>query len=139
MNFNNINWNELLTSKFWFGIDRAQIHLSETAFLYVGAGLVVLGILALAFARFTSNQFLSRVALRFAKIFIVIGLLEGLWYVLRTQYVQLLGAKFIAALLLVWGLVWLYWPIKYLLRNYKEDMAKAQREASRDKYLNYKR
>ena len=135
MNFKEINWGEVFSRDFWFGIDRAVIHTSDKAFLYVGAILVALGIIAVLFARFSKNQFLGRVAVRLSKIFITIGLLEGVWYLLRTQFVQALGSRFVAALLIVWGLVWLYWPIKYLIKNYKVDMEKAQREASREKYL----
>lgn len=135
MNFKNINWGEVFSRDFWFGIDRAVIHTSDKAFLYIGAALVVLAIITLIYARFSKNKFLGRVAVRLSKIFITIGLLEGLWYLLRTQYVAALGTRFVAALLLVWALVWIYFPIKYLVKNYKVDMEKAQREMSRDKYL----
>ncbi len=135
----NINWHDFITTKFWFEVDRARIHPSEQAFLYIGIGLVVLGVLALVFARFTHNKFLARVAMWLAKIFLTIGILEGIWYLMRTQYAQLLGSKFVAALLLLWGIIWIYWPIRYLLKNYQEDMVKAEREASREKYLNLKR
>lgn len=136
MNFiKNINWHDFITSKFWFYIDRAQIHPSEKAFLYIGIGLVVLGILFLIFARFNKNQFLVKVAIRFAKIFLTIGVVEGIWFLLRFEYAQVLGTKFVAALILLWGIIWLYWPIKYLLIHYKLDMAEAARAASREKYL----
>lgn len=137
MNFiKNINWSELATKEFWFYIDRATIHFSEMAFVYLAGILIVLGIIFILFARFTKNKFLALAAIRFAKIFFTIGILEGIWFGLRYQYAQVLGTKFVAALIVLWGLVWLYWPIKYLLTNYKIDMAEAQRAASRDKYLN---
>lgn len=136
MNFKNINWGEVFSKDFWFGIDRAVIHTSDKAFLYIGAGLVALAIITLIYARFSKNHFLGRVAVRFSKIFITIGLLEGLWYLLRIQYVAALGTRTVALVLLIWGLVWAYFPIKYLLKNYKFDMEKAQREMSREKYLN---
>lgn len=96
---------------------------------------MALGIIALLYARFAHNQFLAKVAVRVSKIFITIGIFEGIWYMLRTQYVQALGTRFVAALLLAWGLVWLYFPVRYLISHYKTDMEKAQRQASREKYL----
>lgn len=135
MNFNQIDWGEVFSKSFWFGIDRVTIHLSDKLFLWGGAVLVFLGIVALVYARFSKNQFLARFAVRLSKIFLTIGLLEGLWYLLRTQYVAALGTRFAAVLLVVWGLVWLFFPIRNLIRNYKTDMEKAQRQASRDKYL----
>ncbi len=135
----NLNWRELITADFWFGVDRIRIHTSETAILYIGAALVVLGIITIIASRITKNLFLRQVLGRFAKIFFTIGILEGIWYLLRTQYTAVLGSKAVAVLLLLWGIIWLYWPIKYLLKNYKEDMAKASREASRQEYLTRKR
>lgn len=135
INFQDIQWGDFMTTQFWFAIDRSMIHLSDRLFLAAGAALLVLGLVALAYGRFVNNQFLSRVAYRVAKIFITIAVFEGLWYCLRTQYVQVFGTKFAAALVLLVGLVWLYWPIKYLITNYKVDMAEAQRAASREKYL----
>jgi hypothetical protein len=135
INFSNINWGEVWSKDFWFAIDRTRIHTSDTLLLYIGAALVALGIILLIFKKLAKNQFLGRVAGRFAKIALTIGLLEGVWYLLRWQYVQALGTRLVAVLLLVWGLAWLYFPIKYLLRNYKLDMEQASREASRMKYL----
>jgi hypothetical protein len=135
MNIKDINWDEVFSKDFWFGIDRFSIHFSDKMFLYIGIALVVAGILKLLYARFSHNKFLARVASRVGKILITIGLLEGLWYLLRTQFVQALGTRAVAMLLLVWLVIWLYFPLRYLLKNYKEDMEQAQREASREKYL----
>lgn len=135
MNLKNINWHDFITPQFWFSIDRARIHPSEKAFLYLAIVLIVLGILFLVYAKLSKNQFLMRVSIRFAKIFFTIGIAEAIWFGLRYQYAQVIGTKFVAMLIVLWGLVWLYWPIKYLLKNYKADMAEAQRAASRDKYL----
>lgn len=135
VNWQDIKWHQLKTGDFWFGIDRVTLHVSDKIFLLAGLVLIIIGIIFLAFARFTTNQFLAKVAVRFTKIFITISLLEGLWFFFRTQYAQMLGTKFMAVLILLIGLVWLYWPIKYLIVHYKVDMAEAARAASREKYL----
>jgi hypothetical protein len=135
MNFNNIDWGKVFSKNFWFSIDRVTIHPSDKAFLYIGGVLAVAGILKLFYARFSRNQFLARIAVRVSKILLTIGLLEGLWYLLRTQYVQFFGTRAVALAILLWGIIWMYYPIKYLFRNYKEDMEKAHREMSREKYL----
>ncbi len=135
----NINWHEVFSIPFWFQIDPSRIHPSETAFLYIGIVLIVLGVIALLFTRFSKNQFLNGVAYRVARILITTGLIEAFWYLLRFENAQALGTKFTAALMLVLGLAFLYWPIKYLFTHYKLDMANAQRQASRDEYLNRKR
>ncbi len=135
MNIKEINWSEVFSRDFWFGIDRLTIHLSDKLFLWTGVGLVALSIVLLLYARFVHNHFLAKVALRISKIFLIIGIIEGLWYLLRIQYIQALGTRFTGMLILLCGLVWLYWPVKYLVVHYKTDMEKAQRDASREKYL----
>ncbi len=135
MNLKEINWAEVFSRDFWFGIDRFSIHFTDKAFLWIGVALVVLSVIALLYARFADNEFLAKVAVRISKIFMVIGLFEGLWYLLRTQYVAALGTRTVALLILVWGLIWIYFPIRYIVTHYKTDMEKAQRQASREKYL----
>lgn len=139
MDLKNIQWKEFLTQDFWFNIDRATLHLSDKLFLFAGIALVVLGIGFLFYARFAHNNFLARVALRISKLFLIVGLVEGFWYLLRIQFVQALGTHFVAALILLWAVVGLYWPLKYLLKNYKTDLEKAQLQARREEYLNRKK
>lgn len=131
----NINWHELITAKFWFTIDTSRIHPSEKAFLYLGGILIILGVLKVLAARFTKNKFLANVAVRFAKICFTIGILEVIWFGLRYEYAQVIGTKFVAALIVLLGIIWMYWPVKYLLTRYKTDMAQASLQASREKYL----
>ena len=138
INFQDIKWSEFATTQFWFAIDRAMLHQSDRIFLLIAVVLFVIGLITLAFAIITKNQFLSHVAKRVSKIFITIAVLEAPRPPLRYQLVQVFGTKAAAVLILLAGLVWLYWPLKYLVKNYKVDMAEAQRAASREKYLNKK-
>lgn len=137
-NFKGLNWRELITYKFWFGYDRFVMHTSDNLFLLAAIILVVVGITTLVYSKVTKNEFLAKVVGNFSKIFLTIGFVEAFWYLLRYQYVQALSTRFVAMLILVVGLVWLYWPIKYFLTRYKVDMAEAERKASREKYLNLK-
>ncbi len=139
INFSGIKWADYATSKFWFAIDRAALHNTDKLILILGAVLFVIGIAVFVYAKVVKNQFLSLVARRVAKIFVTIGLLEVLWFGLRYELVQVFGTHFTAALILIFGLVWLYFPIKYLISHYEADMERAQREASREKYLNVKK
>ncbi|HEX3095726.1 MAG TPA: hypothetical protein VHQ20_01240 [Patescibacteria group bacterium] len=139
MTLKNINWHDVLTTKFWFFIDPSRIHPSEQAFLYLGIVLVVIGIIFLIFTRFAKNQFLARVSFRFARTFLTTGIVLAIWYLLRFEQAQVLGSKFVAGLITLFGIIFLYGPIKYLIANYKVDMAEAERQASREKYLNRKR
>ncbi len=84
------------------------------------------------------NEFLKKVASRIATIFTTIGILEIVWYGLRYENTVFLGTKFVAATILLIGLVWLYFPLRYLVTRYKTDMADAERKVQREKYINRK-
>ncbi len=133
----NINWKEVFSQKFWFDIDLATLHRSDYLILYIGAALALVGIGLSIYRIMVKNQFLKKVAGRIAQIFITIGLLEVLWFGLRYENTRGLGTKFTAALIFLVGLIWLYWPVKYIITRYKTDMAEAERKVMRDKYLNY--
>jgi hypothetical protein len=139
INFQDINWREFITPAFWFELNSYNLQISDKLFALAGALLLVIGFGFLIYSRFAANQFLAGVAKRIAKILITTGILEFIWFGLRYQYVQMLGTRIVALLILVIGIAWLYFPIKYLVTHYKTDMEKAEREASRAKYLNVKK
>lgn len=139
INFQDIKWSEITTSQFWFAIDRSMLHNSDKLILLLGGLLFIIGIAIFIYSKAVNNQFLSLVARRISKIFVTIGILEILWFGLRYQLVQVFGTHTAAALILSAGIIWMYWPIKYLVTHYKEDMERAQREANREKYLNVKK
>lgn len=132
-----INWNEVWSYEFWFQIDHSRLHSSDYWILYAGIALTALAILLFLYRLMVKNKFIKQVAGRIAKIFITIGLLEILWFGIRFENGLALGTKFTAVLIAVVGLVWMYWPIKYLFTRYKTDMEIASREVTREKYLNY--
>lgn len=135
MNLSQIQWGEFITKQFWFGIERTGTHLTDKAFLAIGAGLVVVGIVALVYAWISKNEFFVRSAVKLGKTFITIGLLEGLWYLLRTQYVQAFGTRLVAILLLLWAVIAVVFQMRYFISHYKVDAEKARRASEIDKYL----
>ncbi len=130
-----INWKVFLTNNFWFSVDRAGLHRADYVILYFGIALAGLGILLALYKRFAKNEFLKKIAGRISTIFFTIGLAEVVWFIFRNEYAKALGTKFAAAIVVLIGLVWLYFPIKYLVTRYKTDMAEAQRKVQREKYL----
>ena len=130
-----INWHNFLKSDFWFNVDRAGLHRSDYFILYVGIALAAIGVILLISKRFIKNDFVKKVVGQSASAFFTIGVLEAVWFVFRGEYAKALGSKFAALVILLIGLIWLYFPIKYLMTRYKSDMADANRKVQRDKYL----
>ncbi len=134
IDFSQLNWKDYVTIQFWFGSEYTLHNIDKTIFL-IAVLVVALGILALILKFATKNKFLASTFAWFAKIFLTIGFLEMIWFGMRYLYVQTLASHFVALLIAVAGLIWIYNPIKYLITRYKVDMENAQREMSREKYL----
>ncbi len=130
-----IKWKQFATTDFWFGIDRVSIHMADRIVLFIGIALVSLGIAFFVLRFINRNPYMRKVSSQFATIFFVIGFAELIWFGLRTQYVATLGTHFIAALIGLIGLIWAYFPTKYLLGGYQTDIREAQRQQMKEKYL----
>lgn len=135
----NINWKELITKQYWFGLDRGVVHLTDQIILYTGAALVLLGVILLIVKLISKDTLKKPQISRVSSVFITVGLLEMLWYVLRWQYVNALGSRFMAALIGVIGLMFLWKPIKYFLFSYRKDVVIQSKEQLKEKYLNMNR
>lgn len=135
----NIKWKEFTTADFWLGLDRVSMHLTDKVILFAGLALVLLGAIILVVKIINTDKLKKPHFSRISSTFITVGLLEMLWYVLRWQYVNMLGARITAALIGLIGLMFLYRPLKYFLFNYRKDMAVQSKEQLKEKYLNMNR
>lgn len=131
--FNDINWSEVFSSQFWFGVDRLGLHLTDRIILVGGATLVLVGIIILIVRFISNNHLLKPYYAKLTSVFLTIGLLEMLWFLLRTQYVNALGTRFTAAGIILVGLLWLIQPIRYLMTQYKTDYELHQKQLQKEK------
>jgi hypothetical protein len=131
-----INWSLFLTSQFWLGIDRfGGISLADKIILWTGVALLALGIILLVYRLLTKNVLLKPVIGRVSSVFIVVGLLEMLWFLLRSQFVNTLGARITAVIIGLIGLGFLYGPLKYFIKQYRQDKVNYQKQQVKEKYL----
>ena len=132
---NNINWNVFITKDYWLGIDRAGMALTDNIILYVGIALVALAIIVLVIRLVSSNDLTRATYNRVISVFFSVGLLEMLWYVLRSQFVNALGTRLSALIVGLVGLYFLIQPIKYFLFQYRHDLVNLQKQKLKEKYL----
>ncbi len=135
----NINWKTFITKDYWLGIDRVTVHLTDKIVLYVGAGLLLLGVIFLIIKLISSDKLKKPHFRSISSILITTGLLEMLWYVLRWQYVSVLGARLTALLIGLVGLICLWKPISYFVFKYRSDVNLLSKEELKDKYLHMNR
>ena len=134
----NINWSVFITTRYWFGIERGVLYLTDKIILGAGAALVVIGVLVLLYKLLSKNVLVKPHLGRISSVFISVGLVEMLWYLLRTQYVNVLGTRTAALLVGLVGLYYLIKPIKYFFKQYRSDLAQFHQQQQKEKYLNYK-
>ena len=131
----NIQWKQLITQEFWFGIDRVGLHLTDRVILIGGAAIVVSGIVVLIIRFIKGDHLLKPALAKMTSVLLTIGLLEMLWFLLRAQYVNALGTRFTAVGILLVGLLWLIQPIRYLFFQYPAEYAEWEKQKSKEKYL----
>ncbi len=130
-----INWNELISKQYWLGLDRGVVHLTDKIILYFGAALVVIGVILLIVRLLSSDKLKRPQFGRISSVFMTVGLLEMLWYVLRWQYVSALGSRLAALLVGLFGIYFLIKPIRYFLFQYRKDLNLLSKEQLKEKYL----
>lgn len=134
---NTINWKEIFTQKWLFGIDRVLLHRFDKSMFVFGLGLVILGIILKAGSWwYVRNPFLKKILNRLAMLGFVIGFLELLWYGLRFENTRVLGTHFVALLIALAGLTWLFFIAKYLFTQYRRDVEQWKKDQVKQKYLN---
>lgn len=130
----NIDWKQFITTDFWFG-QAAELHKIDYLILYIGLAVLVLGLIVLIYRITTKNLFLKKIARRISNDFLIVGIAEIVWFGFRYENGAVLGTHFVAGLVALVGLVYLYWPLKYLLVRYSKDMQEEQRRQLKEKYL----
>ncbi|MEZ4180359.1 MAG: hypothetical protein R3B41_02495 [Candidatus Doudnabacteria bacterium] len=135
---NKIDWGLFFSQKYWFGINSGQIHLIDQTVLVVGAAMVLVAV-AVWIARFILNiELLKATFAKITRILLIIGLVEMLWFLLRTQNVSVLSSRFVAVGIAVVGVLWLIAPLRYLLFRYRLDQVVAEKQLLKEKYLKLK-
>ncbi len=133
---NPINFKEIFSSKWLFGIDRVLLHRFDRAIFVTGLVLVIVGIAIKVGSMFVKNPFLKKIMNRLFALGLVIVVLELLWYALRFENTRVLGTHFVALLIALVGLIWFVFIAKYFFFQYRRDNEQYQKELLKQKYIN---
>jgi len=123
------------TADFLFNINRVLIEPVDKGFLFIGVAFVILGIVFKLAAKFAPSIIDSNYRNRFFHLFFVTGLSEIIWFAARIQFIKFFGTHFIALVIILIGLMWFFWIIKKIIKNYRREKRKWEREELKKKYL----
>src|SRR5687768_11229103 len=104
-----INFSKLFSKEYLISIDIARLHPTDHGLFFLGAGLTALGVVCFLASRFAGNPFSRRFRQRLGTWALTIGLLEVLWFGLRYQNAQILGSHLVGFIVLLVGVVWLFY------------------------------
>lgn len=130
-----MNIKEFFTKQYLFEIDRVMLHKSDKALAFLGAGLLVLGLVFKLAAVYSPNLVDAKYRQKFFKLFFSIGLAEIVWYGFRVEYVSFFGSHFVAFLILFIGLIWLVVLAIKMAKNYKAEKTEMEKQELKAKYL----
>jgi hypothetical protein len=110
---------------------------SDRLYLIVGLAMTVVGAVFKIISAFSTNPVSRRLWQRLASPFITIGILEALWFLARQQNIKLFGSHFVAWLMGIVFLVWLYFPIRYLIGSYRYEKQQWEKQQIKLKYIKH--
>lgn len=110
----------------------------KTDRMYMIAGLlmVLLGTAFKLISNFSKNPVTAHLWHRLATPLIVGGVLEVLWLASREQNIKLFGSHFVALIIGIVVLVWIYFPIMHYFKEYKQRKDKWEKQQVKLKYMN---
>jgi predicted membrane protein len=130
-----IDFHKIFSQTYLLDIDQLTLHRSDKGLFVVGGALVIVGIIFRLISWSAKNPFTKALRRRFSTWALTIGLLEALWFGLRYQNTQILGSHLVAFLILLIGLVWFIYILKYALGQYRRNLAQWEKDLLKQKYL----
>lgn len=118
-----------------FDFSNMILTVGDRMYMIVGFLMVVLGSVFQVIGLYSKNPVSRLMWYRLASPLGVGGILEVFWYVARYENINLFGSHFVA-----WGigivvLVWIFFPIRYLLGRYNKERVNWEKQQIKLKYI----
>lgn len=121
---------------FLFYVNRVRLETVDWIFAGIAAGLLVLGIIFLIRMKFTKNPVVKKFAQRVVSLSFTTGILGALWFGARYQNANFFGSHFVFLLVVLVGILWLYYVLRYRVTLYGQERRTWEKEQLKLKYLN---
>ena len=130
---------QFLDPNFWFSqppviLSRADMYLG-----YFFAGLLILSVIFWATAKFTKHTVIRKIWKRYQYLAVTIALSGLLWFGLRYENTPVFANRYWVGIVLLGGLVWKLFILKYLVFNFHAEKVEYDHEQLKNKYIPGKR
>ena len=130
-------WHQFITYDFWFSIDRLRIRYLDWTISWLGLALVIAAIIIWFIKRkYTkTNPHYKNLLDRYYNLLLTIGLLLGFWFGLRWQNVAFFSSHLVAGIIVLIGLVWLFFILRFRFKKFGGQVSAWEKEQQKLKYL----
>lgn len=116
-------------------LNRIRIEKIDIVFASIAVGLLVLGIIVRIVSWRSSHKVRKSMLLRFARLFVTIGIMGLVWYGARYQLVAWFGTHLTYVIILLIGLVWTGFLLRYVFGSYFSEKQAWEKEQQKLKYI----
>lgn len=127
--------NQLTDYYFWTAAPSLTITSADKAFFWLFTAITALGIAAIIFSYVNSDKVADVAIRKFKNLTLSTGLSGLIWFGIRYENTPIFGSRYWAGLILLVGLIWLGFFLKYMVFDYKKGKAEYEREMLKNKYL----
>ncbi len=132
-----MDFTNLLSLKYWFVLRTGVLSADTRQLLFIvfGACLVLALILRLMVYLKRSNLDLARLFKKIYYFFLINTLVGFIWLFFRAEAVPMFGARFWVLLLFIGDLIWLFYIVKYGIKQMPQEKKERSDRQQFKKYL----
>jgi hypothetical protein len=116
-------------------INRVQLERVDKVFALGSAVIVALALVIRIVISMQRGHIRVQLLQRFWRLFLTMGLLGLVWFGARYELVSGFGSHLAFLLLVVIGLIWLGYIVRYWLTTYKRECVAWEHKQQKDRYL----
>jgi hypothetical protein len=120
---------------FWFSQPATTLNQRDFLIAYIFAGVLGLAIIFFILSKLTKHRVFRKTFKKFWVLFLVASLTGGVWFGLRYENTPIFGRRYWAIVVLLAGVVWLGFVLKYLIVNFRSEKKEYDRNIIKSKYL----
>lgn len=126
---------EFFSVKYMFAEPVGLPSHNDQVIYFAGLALIVIAVVLYILRRFQRRGLQQGLLVRWTRLAFYIGVLLAAWFWLRYELIHFFGLHFVAALIVLGGLVWLGLILKFQFGEYRRLRAEYARQQLKQKYL----
>jgi len=128
-------WNKLFDYYFWFIQPSTVLSNSDNIFGYISLALLAAAIVFRLLISFNKNETNRKLFRKIWHLTLSLGISGLIWFGLRFENTPLFAERFWFGLIVIIGIIWGLFILKYLIFNFSSEKTEADREMLKSKYL----